>query len=80
MNVGYVTGLGRVIAGATRLSKVLVQESFSKRTAVRKFRQALVDQGLPQEVVSHLTGEYAQMVSLNPLAYARGLRVRRTIS
>lgn len=80
MNVGYVTGLGRVIVGATRLSTVLVQESFTKRAAVRKFRQVLMDQGLPREVVSHLAGEYAEMVSLNPLTYARGFRVRRTMS
>lgn len=75
--MGYVTGLFRMVAGTAKLGTVLVQEGFAKKSAVKKFRQVLLEQGLPEEVVNRLTQEYADMLSLNPLSYARGFRLRR---
>lgn len=76
MKVGYLIGLVRLMTGTARLGTLLVQEGFTKRAAVKRFRRVLQEQGLPHEVVNHLTGEYADMVSLNPLRYAHGFRVR----
>lgn len=75
--MGYVTGLGRAMVGVTRLGGVVIQAGFAKRTAVRQFEQSLLEQGLPRRAASHLADEYADMVSLNPLAYARAFRARR---
>ena len=56
----------------------MVQVGFSKRAAVRQFEQALLEEGLPPSAASLLAGEYADMISLNPLAYTRGLRILRS--
>ncbi|MBA4543553.1 MULTISPECIES: hypothetical protein [Thermoactinomyces] len=69
--MGYLHLIGRTAAGLTKFSSAYIRCSLGKRTAIKRFEQELIQSGLPLPVVKQLTEEYADMVNLNPIDYAK---------
>jgi hypothetical protein len=67
----YVLLIWHAMSGVTKLGSVYVQSIFVKKAAVKQFQQELQGLGLPQDVTAHLTADYADMVNINPFAYAK---------
>lgn len=67
----YIISVLRAISGMSKIGTTFVRFHFTKRAAVKRFEKELVELGMARDVVRHLTAEYADMVSLNPMDYAK---------
>lgn len=67
----YVQMVGSALGSLFKVGYVYIESLFTKRFAIRQFKQELFQLGLPHDVVETLTAEYAEMLSLNPFYYVK---------